>query len=81
MIDVLHMLTRWLTLIAPYAFALVLGLIITLLLASIVVAIAILFSWAGWTNRRVAQPVMTVPAAANASRRSGAGGRRIRSRS
>jgi len=68
MIDVLHMLTRWLTVIAPYAIAILLGLIIMFLLASIVVAIAMLFSWAGWTNRRVAQSSMTAPAAASAVR-------------
>jgi hypothetical protein len=62
MTDLLRMLARWLTASAPYAIAILLGLIIMFLLASIVVAIAVLFWWAGWTGRRVAQSATTAPA-------------------
>ena len=52
MIDLVRVLARWLTASAPYVFAILAGLIIVLLLASIVVAVAMLFWWAGWTDRR-----------------------------
>jgi hypothetical protein len=67
MTDLLRVLARWLTASAPYVLAILLGLIIVFLLASIVVAIAVLFWWAGWTDRRVAQPATTAPAAHPAS--------------
>jgi hypothetical protein len=68
MSDILQLLSRWLMAIAPYVLAMLLGLVIAFLLASIVVAIAVLFAWAGWTNRRVVQRAAPAadPAAAQA---------------
>ena len=67
MTDLLRVLTRWLTASAPYALAILLGLIILFLLASIVVAIAVLFWWAGWTGRRGAPSAAIAPAAGPAA--------------
>src|SRR5690349_11887148 len=63
MIDMLQLLARWLIAIAPYLLTILFGMLSAFLLASIVVAIAVLFAWAGWTNRPVAQPSATVPVA------------------
>lgn len=63
MIELLRMLARWLMGSAPYILAILAGLIILFLLASIMVAIAVLFWWAGWTDRRDALRVTPTPAA------------------
>jgi len=61
MIELLRMLAGWLTASAPYVLAILAGLIILFLLASIMVAIAVLFWWAGWTDRRGALRVTPTP--------------------
>jgi hypothetical protein len=65
--DLLFLLARELIAIAPYALAILLGLILAFLLASIAVAIAMLFWWAGWTDQRVAQPAAMAQAATPAA--------------
>ena len=69
--DLLFLLARELIAIAPYVLTILLGLILAFLLASIAVAIAMLFWWAGWTNPRVAQPSSMVRAATPATTQHG----------
>jgi hypothetical protein len=63
MSDLPRILARWLMASALYMFAILAGLIILFLLASIMVAIAVLFWWAGWTDRHGAARASTSPAA------------------
>ncbi len=68
MIDLLRVLAGWLMAIAPYVFAILLGLILVFLLASIIIAIVVLFWWAGWTDHRVVRHALTGASAAPATR-------------